>query len=110
MSDQPLRAGIIGLGVGKAHAGGYAASPDANLVALCDSDEKRLHELGQTYNVPPDGLYTDYKRMLAEAKLDMVSVCLPNFLHAEVSSAALDAGVHVLCEKPMAPTVAQAQA
>ena len=109
MTDQPLRAGIIGLGVGRAHAAGFAASPDATLVALCDSDELRLHELGQTYNVPPDGLYTDYKRMLAEARLDMVSVCLPNFLHAEVSIAALDAGLHVLCEKPMAPSVAQAE-
>src|SRR5262245_6503161 len=111
MTDQTpaLRAGIIGLGVGKAHAKGYMGNHGADLVALCDMDEKRLNELGAQYGVPPESRYTDYKRMLTDAKLDLVSVCLPNYLHAEVSIAALDAGIHVLCEKPMAPTVAQAQ-
>jgi predicted dehydrogenase len=110
MSEQLLRAGIIGLGVGRAHAPGYARKYGAELVALCDSDEGRLHELGSRFEVPHEGRFTDYKRMLAETKLDLVSICLPNFLHAEVTTAALDAGVHVLCEKPMAPTVAEAQA
>jgi predicted dehydrogenase len=106
MAEKLLRAGIIGLGVGKAHAKGYLSS--CELVALCDTDEKRLNELGETYHVPPEGRFTDYNQMLAEAKLDIVSVCLPNFIHAEVSIAALEAGAHVICEKPMAPTVAQA--
>jgi predicted dehydrogenase len=109
MPNQPLRAGIIGLGVGKAHAKGYAGNHGAQLVALCDTDELRLNELGAQYGVPPEGRFTDYKKMLSEARLDLVSVCLPNFLHADATIAALDAGVHVLCEKPMAPTVAQAQ-
>ncbi|MEP7285229.1 MAG: Gfo/Idh/MocA family oxidoreductase [Chloroflexota bacterium] len=109
MVDLPLRAGVIGLGIGQLHAEGYHISPDATLVALCDADELRLHDFGHKYNVPPEGLFTNYQRMLAEAKLDVLSVCLPNFLHAEVSIAALNAGVHVLCEKPLAPTVAQAQ-
>jgi predicted dehydrogenase len=109
MTDQPLRAGIIGLGVGKSHARGYLGNHGAALVAICDMDEVRLHELGIQYAIPPENRYTDYKKMLAEAKLDLVSVCLPNYLHAETTIAALDAGVHVLCEKPMAPGVAQAQ-
>ena len=110
MADQPLRAGIIGLGVGKSHAKGYLNNPGASLVALCDTNEARLRELAQQYGVPSEGCFTDYNQMLAQAKLDLVSVCLPNFLHSEVTVAALNAGAHVLCEKPMAPTVAQAQA
>src|SRR5258708_11109202 len=109
MADQLLRAGVIVMGVGKCHAEGYAASIGATLVALCDADDKRLQVAGKKYNVPPEGLYTDYRRVLDEAKLDLVSVCLPNFLHAEVTIAALDKGAHVLCEKPMAPNTAQAQ-
>src|SRR5260221_6472426 len=109
MTEQPLRAGVIGLGVGKNHAEGYATIPDAALVALCDSDPARLREYGQKYNIAADNLFTDYKEMLAKTKLDLVSVCLPNFLHPEVSIAALNSGAHVLCEKPMAPTVALAQ-
>src|SRR5260221_345448 len=109
MADQWLRAWVIGMGVGKSHAEGYAASVGATLVALCDADDKRLQAAGKKYNVPAEGLYTDYRRMLDDAKLDLVSVCLPNFLHAEVTIAALDKGAHVLCEKPMAPNTAQAQ-
>src|SRR5262249_16448110 len=105
MASTKLRAGVIGLGVGKSHPQGYASSPLVELVALCDADTTRLSEMGQTYHVPEANLYHDYQKMLTEAKLDIVSVCLPNYLHAEVSTAALNAGVHVLCEKPMAPTV-----
>src|SRR2546430_12655158 len=109
MSDEPLRAGIIGLGVGKAHAKGYLGHNGAALVALCDMDESRLYEQAKLYGVPREGCFTDYKRMLAESNLDIVSVCLPNFLHAEVTIAALNAGVNVICEKPLAPTVEQAR-
>src|SRR5258706_14964676 len=109
MSDEPLRAAIIGLGIGKAHAKGYTGNHGATLVALCETDETRLYDLAKQYGVPREGCFTDYKRMLAETELDLVSICLPNFLHAEVSIAALNAGVNVLCEKPMAPTVEQAK-
>ena len=109
MVDQPLRAGVIGLGIGKNHAEGYATDPGTVLVALCDSDPLRLREYGQKYNIPAEYLFHDYKEMLAKSALDIVSVCLPNFLHAEVTIAALNAGAHVICEKPMAATVAQAE-
>ncbi|MFN8374078.1 MAG: Gfo/Idh/MocA family oxidoreductase [Anaerolineae bacterium] len=105
-----LRAGVIGLGVGKNHAEGYLQSPNAELVALCDSDKTRLNEFAQKYNLPADVCYSDYQTMLAKAKLDIVSVCLPNALHAPASIAALEAGAHVLCEKPLATSTAEAQA
>lgn len=106
MTTTKLRAGIIGLGIGKAHMRGYRLSPDVEMVAVCDANPKRLEEVGDEFEVP--GRYTDYPTMLAEANLDMVSVCLPNSLHAEASIAALEAGAHVLCEKPMAVTSADA--
>lgn len=108
MTEGKLRAGIIGLGVGKAHAEGYQNSPDAELVALCDMNEERLQKSATDWKVAEQ--YTDYHKMLAEAQLDIVSVCLPNALHAEASIAALEAGVNVICEKPMAISVDQAKA
>ncbi len=106
----PLRAGVIGLGVGKSHAEGYRLSPHSTLAAFCDTNEERLREFAQKYDVPPEACYTDYHTMLANANLDIVSVCLPNALHAPASIAALEAGVHVLCEKPLATNTAEAQA
>lgn len=108
MQALTLRAGIIGLGVGKAHAKGYISSPDAELVAVCDMNAERLEQFGDEYKV--GSRYTDYKQMFKEANLDLVSVCLPNALHAEVSIAALEAGINVICEKPMAVNTAEANA
>lgn len=108
MTDRKLRAGVIGLGVGRAHAKGYIASPDAELVALCDANSERLEQYAAEYNIK--AYYTDYRKMLKEAQLDVVSVGLPNALHAEASIAALEAGAHVICEKPMAINVAEAHA
>jgi len=107
MADRKLRAGIVGLGIGKSHAKGYLTSADAELVAICDMNVTRLNEAGEAWRV--ENRYSDYVQMFAEADLDVVSICLPNALHATVSIAALEAGIHVLCEKPMAQTVAEAQ-
>jgi predicted dehydrogenase len=102
-----LRAAIIGLGVGKAHAKGYLSSPDAELVALCDANEERLLQSAADWKV--EGKYTDFQTMLTEAKPDIVSVCLPNALHAPATIAALQAGAHVVCEKPMAVSVEESR-
>jgi len=109
MTESVLRAGIIGGGVGRSHAKGYQSNANAQLVAFCDVDEEKIKTFSSEYHVPPEGGYTDYRHMLADAHLDIVSVCLPNYLHAEVTIAALEAGVHVICEKPMATSAAEAQ-
>lgn len=106
MSRPKLRAGIIGLGVGKAHARGYRGSEDAELVAVCDMNAQRLNESAEEWGV--EARFTDYAEMFRKANLDIVSVCLPNALHAEATIAGLKAGVHVICEKPMAVTVDEA--
>jgi predicted dehydrogenase len=103
-----VRCAVIGLGMGKWHAEGYQAAPDAKLVAVADVDPKRLEPWAA--KIGPENCFTDYKKLLKEAKPDLVSVSLPNFLHAPVTIAALKAGAHVLCEKPMAMNMKEARA
>ena len=102
-----VRCAVIGLGMGKGHAEGYLSTPEAELVAVADMDAKRMEPFKD--KVGESNCYTDYKKMLKEVKPDLVSVALPNFLHAPVSIDVLKAGAHVLCEKPMAMNVKQAR-
>jgi len=108
MSRSPLKVGVVGAGIGRHHLAGYRALPDdVEVVALCDTNEARLNEIGSMYNVPR--YFTDYNELFASGEIEAVSVCLPNSLHAPVSIAALEAGLHVLCEKPLAENLASGQ-
>jgi predicted dehydrogenase len=102
-----VRIGVIGLGMGRHHAKAYHESDKAELVALCDLDQKLLAQFKGVY--PKAATFSHYEEMLAKGGLDAVSVALPNCLHAEVTIATLRAGLHVLCEKPMALNAQQAQ-
>lgn len=105
-----LRVAIIGSGgIANGHAAGYAANADAaEVVAVCDVDEGRARDFAERHGV---GLvYTDAETLLREQQPDAVSICTPNFLHAPQSIMALEAGAGVLCEKPMATTLADAEA
>ena len=105
---EKIRVGVIGMGMGRHHASRYHESPLGELAAICDADPIRLAQFQVLY--PKAAAYTDYRAMLADGKLDAVSVALPNFLHAEVATAAMRAGSHVLCEKPMAMNAQEAEA
>jgi predicted dehydrogenase len=94
-----LRVGVIGTNIGAYHLQGYQSHPQAEVVALCDVNPVALEATGAQYCVP--ALFTDYHEMLALKKLDAVSICVPNFLHAPIAIAALQAGKHVLVEKPL---------
>ena len=107
-SLQPLRAGVIGLGIGRHHARAYLAAENVELAALCDVNAARLEQVGALF--PGAARFTDYREMLAQVDLDVVSVCVPNALHPEVAIAALEAGRHVACEKPLAADLAGAEA
>ncbi len=100
--------GVIGVGMGEAHVRGYTAIPDVRVLALADIAEDRARNCAARYDVPQ--VFTDYQDLLALPEINAVSVCLPNDLHAPVTIAALRAGKHVLCEKPMARTLADAEA
>lgn len=95
-----LRVGVIGLGMGRAHIKGWQEHPQVEVVAIADPDAARLALVGDEFGVA--GRYASAEEMLATEQLDVVSVCTPNKFHVELTLAALAAGCHVLCEKPMA--------
>lgn len=104
----PVRCAVIGLGMGRGHARRFLEYPESELVAVADLNPERLAAFEA--DLGKDGLFTDYRAMLKQVQPDLVMVALPNHLHKPVSIEAMEAGSHVLCEKPMAMTVAEAEA
>ena len=102
-SGQVLRFGIIGTGArgSKAHIPALMANPQIQLLAACDIMEKHLQQ-GLTKIGKPVVAYSDYQKLLANPDIDAVMIATPNCVHKEVVLAALQAGKHVMCEKPMA--------
>ena len=98
--------GVIGLGLGQAHLAGYLKNDRVEVIGLADLDTGLLERTAFTHGVAH--AFASYHDLLALGP-DLVSVCLPNFLHAPVTIDSLDTGVHVLCEKPMALNAAQAR-
>ena len=105
--EQELRAGVIGTGIGKAHLNAYAKADGVRTVALCDVNEETLHKTADEFGI--EHRYTNADDLFASGHVDLVSVCTPNAFHAPLTIAALRAGLHVLCEKPMAMNTAEAQ-
>ena len=102
-----IRVGVIGLGIGRHHIRGYQSHPNAEVVAIADLDETRLAEVGDQYGVSKR--YPSGEQMIATEGLDVVSIATPNKYHKSLTIAALEAGCHVLCEKPMAMNAAEAR-
>ncbi len=114
-----LKVGIAGLGgMGRVHAARYAQLPDVQVVAVADIDPERLEasssitiNLGDTskqLGLDQVQRYPDAATLIREAQVDVVDICLPSDLHAETACQAMEAGHHVLCEKPMALNVEDA--
>jgi len=101
------RVGVIGLGIGTAHLEVYANLEDVSLAAVADVRQDAAVREATKYGA---AAYTDVGKMLAEEKLDAVSLCTPPSSHRELTQAAATAGVHVLCEKPMASNLADCDA
>ena len=109
--SKTFKIGIIGCG-GIAHGKHMPAlknQPNAEMVAFCDIVEERAREAADKFGVPGARVYTDYRELLKEESIEVVHVCTPNDSHADISIAALEAGKHVMCEKPMAKTAADAR-
>ncbi len=103
-----IRAAIIGCGaIHHTHLTALKDLPQVQVAAVCDNKPKRAQASAQALGCEA---YTDYRRMLTDAAIDAVHICAPHWLHAEMALAALAAGKYVLVEKPMAMTVADAQA
>jgi len=103
------RVAIIGTGnIARAHARAYQANAEvADVVAVADVDLERAQAFAQQHGF--GDAYADAGQMLAAVKPDAVSICTPNYLHAPLSILALEAGVSVLCEKPMSTNLADAE-
>ena len=101
-----LNVAVIGLGIGKAHiAEGYEKHSDKfRVVALCDLDAERLASVGDEFAVPRRT--ASFDEVLGMADLDVVDICTPPALHVRQTLAALAAGKHVICEKPLAGSLA----
>lgn len=83
------------------------ASKNSELVALISDDPVKLKKLSQTYKVANTGSYDDYDALLKSGEIDAVYIALPNHMHCDYTVRAARAGIHVLCEKPMAVTDAE---
>lgn len=109
-STDRIRIGLIGAGgIAGAHVAGYRHNPDTVAFAavadpVTENAEKRRGD------DPDVRVYADYREMIAAGGLDAVDICLPHHLHADAVIAAADAGLHVLCEKPLCLSVAEAEA
>jgi predicted dehydrogenase len=108
---------VIGAGmVGRAHAAGYRSAstvfgpglPPVDLVTIADLNEDFAKETARRFGYEKSE--TDWKKILKNDRIHVVSVAVANSLHRELSEALLAAGKHVLCEKPLAPTTADAKA
>lgn len=105
---EPLRIGVIGLGIGQWHIEGYNACELTHVTAICDANPQRLEQVRSKFSI--DKAYASHEQLCADPAIDAVSICLPNALHHEVALCALNADKHVLCEKPLAESVPAAQA
>ena len=107
-----LKIGFIGCGgiANGKHFPGMAQQKEyVDMVAFCDLIPERAEKAAKEYGTPDAKVYTDYHELLADPTIDAVHVLTPNVAHCEITVAALEAGKHVLCEKPMAATPADAQ-
>lgn len=103
-----LKVAVIGAGsISEVHFNGYDQNADAIMYAVCDLNEERARAKADKYGAKK--VYTDYRELLADPEVDAVSICTWNNSHAEISIAALEAGKHVLVEKPLCKTVEEAK-
>jgi predicted dehydrogenase len=107
--DSPVRIGVVGVGYwGPNLVRNISALPNARLEMLCDRKPERLERISKQY--PTVAVTSDYSRVLEQEAVEAVVIATQVGTHAELASAALAAGKHVLVEKPMATSVAQAEA
>ena len=110
-NERELRVGIIGCGgiANGKHMPSLAKLPNIKMVAFCDIIEERAVEAAKKFGTEDAKHYIDYRDLLKDDSIDVVHVCTPNRSHSEITIAALKSGKHVMCEKPMAKTYAEAK-
>lgn len=111
MTNDVVRVGIIGCGgiANGKHMPALRKVEGVEMVAFCDIIEEKAVKAAAEFGTPDAKVYTDYKKLLEDKSIDVVHVCTPNRSHSFITVDALDAGKHVMCEKPMAINSAEAQ-
>jgi predicted dehydrogenase len=106
-----VKIGIIGCGgiANGKHMPALKKLSDVQMVAFCDIIEERAQKAAKEFGTPDAKVYTDYKELLKDPAIDVVHVLTPNREHSFITVDSLEAGKHVMCEKPMAKTYAEAQ-
>ncbi len=100
---------IIGCGyISRVHIEAYLGYSESIILSLCDTDLEKAKSAGEQYGV--ESYFQSYQEVLGREDIEIVDICLPNFLHEEVAVAALNADKHVLLEKPIATTLSGADA
>jgi Predicted dehydrogenases and related proteins len=108
VSLSPVSIALIGCGAwGANHARVFSALPESKLVAVADGDPKQLRKLGVLY--PGLRLETDYRRLLEDEAIEALVIATPTHTHYRIVKEALEAGKHILCEKPLCKTEAESQ-
>ena len=108
--ERIVHVGLIGCGgiANNKHMPALKAIPYVAMVAFCDINRERAEKAAKDFGTPDARIYTDYKELLKDESIEVVHVMTPNREHADISIDALYAGKHVMCEKPMAKTAADA--
>ena len=108
MADKKaLRVAVIGCGpIGRLHAQAVVGSESADLVGVCDTDEQKVARVGSLFNVRA---YRSYEEMFSAERLDVVTIATPDHLHVAPTMAAIQRGLHVFCEKPLAASLSEAE-
>ena len=112
MKNGKLQIGIIGCGgiANQKHLPSLPKFGDlAELVAFCDIMPEKAEKAAKGHGTPNAKTYTDYKQLLNDGAIDVVHILTPNVTHATITVDVFAAGKHVMCEKPMVPTTADAQ-
>ena len=106
-----VKVGIVGCGgiANGKHMPSLSKLDNVQMVAFCDIVEDRAEKASKQYGAKGAKVYENYNKLLEDKGIDVVHVCTPNISHAEITIAALEAGKHVMCEKPMAKTAADAR-
>src|SRR3954471_19484257 len=109
VSRPPLRAALIGCGhISARHIPAWQATPDAELVAVCDLNRARAEARARQFGI--ERVYTDVDTMIAAEALDCIDIATHDVTHTALVKQAASHGLHVLCQKPLAPTMAEARA
>ncbi|HEY5891588.1 MAG TPA: Gfo/Idh/MocA family oxidoreductase [Chthoniobacterales bacterium] len=107
MPQKQIRVGVVGLGMGRIHLQNYQKTENCVVQAICDQSAPLVQHIGDEFDVPQR--FTGFEDFIEKAEIDAVSLAVPNFLHKPMTLKALDKGIHVMCEKPMAMSAGEAE-